>query len=549
MATISGNELVGETLKRIGVDTFFFIMGGPINDALTASLKRGIRGIDVRHEQAAAMSAQAYARVRNKPGVCFGASGPGTINLTTGVANALIDCAPVVAFGGSSPLRDLGTGTFQEIDQVAIMKPVTKWADRVYEAKRIPEMIDIAFRRSISGKPGPVYLDLPSDVLYAEVEEAEVKWPDLTKTLVRSRPQGDPAAIEQAVKLLERSSRPVVLSGSGVLWSDGIEPLRKWLETTGMPIYTTPQGRGVLPEDHQHAFLNARSTAMKEADLYLVVGTRLNYVFGHLQPPRMSGTAKVIRIDIDPAEISASPRVDVGIVGDAGTVMRQLLAAGAGKVDGGRFADWRGRLAQIETEKRPEAEKAMSTDKTPIHPLRLCKEVRDFIDRDAILVVDGQEILNYGRQSIPTFNPRHRLNSGPFGTMGVGMPFGVGAKAAQPDKQVVVLHGDGSFGLNSMELDTAARHNLPVIVVISLNGGWTADPKKEKPGRDLGYTRFDLFAQSLGCHGEQVEKPEDIRPALERAKKAIKNGKPALVNVVTDFTARAVTVRFTKTTT
>jgi len=549
MATISGNELVGEALKRIGVDTFFFIMGGPINDALTASMKRGIRGIDVRHEQAAAMMAQAYARVKNRPGVCLGASGPGTINLTTGVANALIDCCPIVAFGGSSPLKDLGTGTFQEIDQVAVMKPVTKWADRVYEARRIPEMIDIAFRRSIAGKPGPVYLDLPSDVLYEEIDESTVQWPDLARTLVRSRPQGDPAQIEQAVKLLEKSSRPVVLSGSGVLWSDGAEPLRKWVETTGMPIYTTPQGRGVLPEDHPHAFLNARSTAMKEADLYLVVGTRLNYVFAQLQPPRMSGTAKVIRIDIDPGEIGSSPRVDVGIVGDAGTVMRQLLAAGGGRVDAGRFADWRGRLAAIEAEKRPEQEKAMSTDKVPIHPLRLCKEVRDFIDRDAILVVDGQEILNYGRQSIPTFNPRHRINSGTFGTMGVGMPFGVGAKVAQPDKQVVVLHGDGSFGLNCMELDTAARHNIPVIVVISLNGGWTADPKREKPGRELGYTRFDLFAQSLGCHGEHVEKPEDIRPALERAKQAIRNGKPALVNVVTDFAARAVTVRFTKTAT
>jgi len=549
MATISGNELVGETLKRIGVDTMFFIMGGPINDALTAALKRGVRGIDVRHEQAAAMSAHAYARVTNKSGLCLGASGPGTINLTTGIAHALIDCSPVVAFGGSSPVKEYGTGTFQEIDQVAIMRPVTKWAERVYETHRIPEMIDMAFRRSIAGKPGPVYLDLPSDVLYGAVEESEVKWPDLTRTLERNRPQGDPALIEAAVKLLEKSSRPVVLSGSGVLWSDGMEPLRQWVEKTGMPIYTTPQGRGVLPEDHPHAFLNARSAAMKEADLYLVVGTRLNYVFGHLKPPRMSGTAKVVRIDIDPAEISASPRVDVGIVGDVGTVMRQLLAAGSGRVDGGRFADWRGKLASIEAEKRPEAEKAMSTNNTPIHPLRLCKEVRDFIDRDAILVVDGQEILNYGRQSIPTFLPRHRINSGTFGTMGVGMPMGVGAKAAFPDKQVIVLHGDGSFGLNCMELDTATRHKLPIIVVVSLNGGWTADPKKEKPGRDLGYTRFDLFAQSLGCHGEQVEKPEDIRPALERAKNAIKNGKPALVNVVTDFTARAVTVRFTKTAT
>ncbi len=549
MANITGNELVAEALKRIGITDFFFIMGGPINDVLTHSMKRGIRGVDVRHEQAAAMSAHAYARVTNKPGLCMGASGPGTINLTTGLANALIDCSPVVAFGGSSPVSEYGNGAFQEIDQVAVMKPVTKWANRVYETRRIPEYVDLAFRQAISGKPGPVYLDLPSDVINNVIDDALVKWPDLTRTLERHRPQGDPALIEQAIKLIEAARRPVVLSGSGVLWSDAIDEMREWLDKTGMPIYTTPQGRGVLPEDHPHAFLNARSTALKEADLLLIVGTRLNYVFGHIAPPRVSATAKVIRIDIDPTELAANTRVDLGIVGDAKAVMRQLLGAGGSRVSAGSFADWRGKLAAIETAKRPEAEQAMSTDKTPIHPLRLCKEVRDFIDRDAILVVDGQEILNYGRQSIPTFNPRHRINSGTFGIMGVGMPFGVGAKVAHPDKQVVVLHGDGSFGLNAMELDTATRHKLPVIVVISLNGGWTADPKKEKPGRDLGYTRFDLFAQSLGCHGEQVERPEDIGPALQRAKEKIKDGRPALVNVVTDFTARATTVRFTKTVT
>ena len=549
MANISGNELVAETLKRIGIKDFFFIMGGPINDTLTRTLKKGIRGIDVRHEQAAAMSAHAYARVTNTPGLCMGASGPGTVNLTTGLANALIDCSPVVAFGGSSPVSENRTGAFQEIDQVAVMKPVTKWANRVYETRRIPEMIDLAFRQSIAGKPGPVYLDLPSDVINNEVDEALVKWPDLTRTLTRNRPQGDPALIEQALKLIEGARRPVVLSGSGVLWSDAVEELRKWVIDTGMPIYTTPQGRGVLPEDHPHAFLNARSTALKEADLLLIVGTRLNYVFGQIAPPRVSKTAKVIRIDIDPAEIAAGSRVDIGIVGDAKAVLQQLLGAAGMRVNGGAFADWRGNLAAIEAAKRPEAEQAMSTANVPIHPLRLCREIRDFIDRDAILVVDGQEILNYGRQSIPTFIPRHRINSGTFGIMGVGMPFGVGAKAARPDLQVVVLHGDGSFGLNAMELDTAARHHLPVIVVISLNGGWTADPKREKPGRELGYTRFDLFAQSLGCHGEQVEKPDELRPALERAKAAVKNGKPALINVVTDFTARAVTVRFTKTST
>jgi acetolactate synthase-1/2/3 large subunit len=410
-------------------------------------------------------------------------------------------------------------------------------------------MIDLAFRRSIAGKPGPAYLDLPADVLYDKVEESAVRWPDLSRTLQRNKPQGDPVLIEQAVKLLAASQRPVVLSGSGVLWSDGADALRKWVEETGMPIFTTPQGRGVLPEDHPHAFLNARSTALREADLFLVVGTRLNYIFNQLEPPRVSPSAKVVRIDIDPNEISGSQRVDLGIVGDARAVMLQLLAAAARRVDAGMFSNWRKHLAEVEAAKRPEQERAMFTEKLPIHPLRLCKEVRDFIDRDAILVVDGQEILNYGRQSIPTFFPRHRINSGTFGTMGVGLPFGIGAKAAKPAQQVVVLHGDGSFGLNALELDTAARHNIPVIVIISLNGGWTADPKREKPGRELGYTRFDLMAKDLGCHGEYVENPDDIRPALERAKIAIKNGKPALVNVVTDFAARATTVRFTKTTT
>jgi len=192
-------------------------------------------------------------------------------------------------------------------------------------------------------------------------------------------------------------------------------------------------------------------------------------------------------------------------------------------------------------ESRAEAEKAMSTDQQPVHPLRLCKEVRDFLDRDAILVVDGQEILNYGRQSIPTFVPRHRLNSGVFGTMGIGLPFGVGAKVAKPDNQVLVLHGDGSFGLNAMELDTCVRFNIPVVTVVSLNGGWTADPNREKTGRELGYTKFHKMAEALGCHGEYVEDPAQIRPALERAFKA---DAPALVNVLTDWRARATTAAF-----
>jgi thiamine pyrophosphate-dependent acetolactate synthase large subunit-like protein len=208
-----------------------------------------------------------------------------------------------------------------------------------------------------------------------------------------------------------------------------------------------------------------------------------------------------------------------------------------------KFAGWRKTLADGEAAKRTGPGGNYPTD-GDIHPLRLFEEVKNFMKRDAILVVDGQETLNFGRQSMPTFEPGHRLNSGPFGTMGVGLPFAVGAKLAKPDKQVICVHGDGSFGLNAMELDTAVRHKLPILVVISLNGGWTADPKREKPGRDLGYTRYDKMAETLGCYGDYVDKAENIRPALERAQKEVDKGRVAVVNVRTDFRARAGTLAF-----
>ncbi|MCS0503276.1 thiamine pyrophosphate-binding protein [Ancylobacter mangrovi] len=544
---VMGHDLLGQALKQQGVDTFFFIMGAPMSSGEKAAINLGIRGIDVRHEQAAAMMAHAYARVANRPGVCMACSGPGTLNFGTGLATALVDGVPVVALGGSSPIGEYGRGAFQEFDQLAAMRPLVKWADRVYEAHRIPEIVNLAFRQALSGKPGPVYLDFPSDILYAEVDEAKVVWPKIPPDGHRSRPAGDPTLVAQALDLLAGAQRPVVISGSGVLWSDASDRLAEWVAHTGMPLYTTPQGRGVVPEDHPGLFPNARSTALREADVVLVVGTRLNYVFGQGQAPRFARDAKLIRIDIDPGEIASTPQVELGIVGDAHTVLGQLIDGAGERVAAARYGAWIERLSAVEEEKAAKFEAQLATDQVPIHPLRLCKEIRDFLPRDAILAVDGQEILNYGRQSIPTYVARHRLNSGTFGTMGVGLPFGLGAKAAKPDAPVLVLHGDGSFGMNGMELDTAVRHKLPVIVVISLNGGWTADPERIKPGRDLGYTRFHDFAEALDCVGEYVERPEDIRPALERAAAAVAQGRTALVNVVTDHDARAQTVRFTRT--
>ena len=545
MAELTGSEILARALKNEGTKDLFFIMGGPMQLAQTHCAKEEIRMIDVRHEQAAALSAQAYSRLLQKPAVCMAASGPGVINLTTGIANALIDCAPVVAIGGSSAISLFGRQTFQEIDQVAIMKACTKWSDRVVNLKRIPEQVNNAFQKAMSGKPGPVYLDFPADVLYEKVPEEQVDWRLSGRPLLRPRPLGERAQIDALIDALSKAKQPLIVSGSGVIWSQAWPEMQTFVEKAGIPFYTTPQGRGVLPDDHPLSFLTMRSTAFKDADLILVLGTRMNYVIGHASAPRFGANAKIARIDIDADELATAPRrIDIPIHGDCKAVLQQLIDALPKRIEPENYAQWRKKLAEGEAAKRKETGGGMSMNASPIHPLRLCEEVKNFMKRDAILCVDGQEILNFGRQSMPTFAPAHRLNSGPFGMMGVGMPFGVGAKVACPDKQVIVVHGDGSFGLNAMELDTAVRHKIPVLVVISLNGGWTADPKKEKIGRNLGYTRFDKMAEALGCYGEMVEKPEDIGPALVRAQKKVDEGMVALVNVKTDDTARAGTVSF-----
>ena len=548
MATITGSEVLAQALRSQGVDTMFYLMGGPMLETEAACIKLGIRAIDHRHEQAASFAAHAWTRVMRRPGVCMGCSGPGATNLVTGVATAFTDCAPLVAIGGASPRVYQGMEAFQEIDQLSVMKPITKWAERIFDAKRIPDVVATAFRQATTGRPGPVYIDMPGDILGEKVEEESIHYAPAWKPAPRTL--GDPAAVKEAIALLARAERPVIIAGSGVWWSDGAAALQAFVEATGIPFYTKPISRGLIPEDHALSFLNARSKAFTEADVVLAVGTRFDWMIQFGRPPRFAADLKVIHVDINPSQLGHNREVDVPIAGDARAVLEQLRAEAEGKINPRLYAGWTGKLRTLDAEKSSEMDKAMSNDNTPIHPLRLCKEVRDFLRRDAILVVDGQEILNFGRQAIPTYVPGHRLNSGAFGTMGVGLPYGVGAKVAKPDTQVLVLHGDGSFGINAMDIDTAVRHKIPVVVVISNNGGWTADAPwtrpLPKPGRNLGHTRYDKLAQELGAHGEFVEKPHEIRPALERA---YASGKPAVVNVITDHKARAQTVRFSAYTT
>jgi thiamine pyrophosphate-dependent acetolactate synthase large subunit-like protein len=550
MAELTGSEIIAKCLKKEGIDDLFYIMGGPMLLAEATCIKEGIRMIDVRHEQAAAFMCQAYSRLKQVPSACMAASGPGVTNLITGIANALVDCCPVVALGGSSPLSQFGRQVFQEIDQVELMRGCTKHVDRLINLKRIPQQINFGLQKAMSGKPGPVYLDCPGDMLYTKIDENLVDWSFAGRPILDSRPLGDPRQVDALVKALSEAKQPLIVSGSGVIWSRAWAEMQALVEAAGIPFYTTPQGRGVVPDDHPCSFLSMRSTAFRDADLIIVLGTRMNYIIGHASPPRFGPTAKIARIDIDAAEIAAAARyVDIPIVGDCKMVLNQLLDGIKGRVTADSYKGWRQKLAEGEAAKRASAGANKYAEDGDIHPVRMLEEVRNFAKRDAILCVDGQETLNYGRQTMPTFEPGHRLNSGPFGTMGVGLPFGVGAKIAKPDKQVIVVHGDGSLGLNVMELDTAIRHKIPILVVVSLNGGWTGDPKREKPGRDLGYTRYDKICEALGGYGEYITQPEDIRPALERAQAKVDEGMVALVNVRTDYRARFSGVAFSDYTT
>ena len=532
---VDGSYLVARTLKEEGVEHLFFLMGGPNYEIINNSEDFEIKTIDFRHEQAASMAAHGYARVTGKPGVTTAASGPGTLNLLTGQYTAFVDCAPMITLGGAGPISDFGRDGFQEIDQVAIFEPVSKAVMRPTDPARYPEQISAAFRTATSGRPGPVYIDCNEDVLYAKVEEADAAAPP--RAMARARPAGDGDLVKQAVQLLSEASSPMIFAGGGVWWSQAYDELRQFVERTGIPFYTSPMSRGLLPDDHEMSFPAARSSAFRQADVVLVVGTRLNWMltFGN----RIAATSKIIQIDIHGAELGHNRSIDIGIEGDAKAVLQQMIdEADRTGFESKADSKWIETLRQADLDRRERVAPLENSEQQPIHPLRLCKELRDVMDRDAILTVDGNEILHFGRQSMPTYYPGHRLNSGPSGCMGVGLPYAIGAKIAKPDKQVVALHGDGSLGMNIQDFDTAVRYNLPIVIVVSNNEGWTARVEGiRKPGRELGFTRFDKVAEALGGYGELVEDPNDIRPALERAFDA---GVPAIVNVHTDPTARAL---------
>ncbi|MFH1382082.1 MAG: thiamine pyrophosphate-binding protein [Chloroflexota bacterium] len=532
MAKVTGGRLAVKALKKEGVKCVFTLCGGHIDPILQACLDEQVRVIDVRHEQAAAFAAEGWARATGKPGVALATAGPGVTNMITGMWNSFECLAPVILFGGRSPLAEFELGSLQDMDSLSLVQSVTKWRRPGYETKRIPEYVSMACRQAISGRPGPAYLEFPHDILAAEVDEEGVIFPVSYRTT--ARPQGEPGQIKEAVNLLLKAKKPVVIAGSGVWWSRAGAELREFIELVKLPLTLIQMARGAVPEDHPLCFGPTR-VGTKESDVVLLIGTRLNYGLNFGRPGLFSGEGKWIQIDIEPEEIGRNRPIDIGIVGDAKAVLRQMIEEARDRCKGRQEPPWLEECRQYVSSRQKQLEVEMHSDSMPIHPARLCREIRDFIDRDATIVMDGGDATIWGAAVFKSYEPGHWLDNGPTGCLGVGVPFALAAKVARPDKQVLLLQGDGSFGLNGMEFDTMVRHNIPVVCVICNDEAWgmvlhgqLACGENRCVGSRLGFRPYHKMVEALGGYGEVVEKPAEIRPALQRA---FASGLPACINV------------------
>ncbi|RJP18699.1 MAG: thiamine pyrophosphate-binding protein [Candidatus Abyssobacteria bacterium SURF_5] len=533
MAMVSGGILAARMLKAEGVDYIFSLVGGHIYALYDACRDAGIKIVDVRHEEAAAHMAEGFSLVTGKPGVCVVTAGPGFTNMITGVAAAAVANSPIICLAGHSGIREYDTGALQDLNQIDIIKPLTKLSRTVYQTERIPEYMAMAFRHCLAGRPGPVYLEIPLDVFYNQVDESGVEMPERYRT--QTRPAGDPAEIEKALALLQQAKRPLVVAGSGVWWSQAHKELQAFVEKSGIPAFTRNNGRGAISDKHPLCFGVSALAGLFKADVALIIGTQLNNTLAYGKfPPEL----KVIQVDIEPSVIGHNRAIDVGIIGDAKNVLRQLTDG----IEQRSYDVWVETLRQAKAKRAERNRPFMESDKIPIHPLRLCRELTNFIDEDTIVCIDGGDISVFGSMVLPACTPAQHLANGAssFGCLGVGLPYGLAAKLARPEKKVLVLCGDGSFGFNAMEFDTALRHNLPIVCVIGNDGCWGMMRHGAEAvvgadrivGCDLPLRKYHKVVEALGGHGELVERPSDIRPAIERA---FASGKPACVNVLTDI--------------
>jgi acetolactate synthase I/II/III large subunit len=532
---LHGGQLVAKALKMAGVECIFTLSGGHIMPIYAGCIEEGIKIIDVRHEQATTHAADAWARVNpGKIGVAAVTAGPGVTDCVTGVANAWRANSPMLCIGGQGPFLNRGKGSLQEMDPVGLMKPITKWADACYQTERLPEYIEIAIRNAVSGIPGPSFLEIPMDVLMDVVDEKNVKWPTSIRTTPpRIAPEKD--ACREALDAIKSAKKPLLMAGTSVKWSMAQEALNAFLDKTNIPAYANGMGRGTIPRTSKHFFNMTRRQALEEADVVILCGVLLDFrmKFGETIP----AGAKIIQLEMDNTLIGQNRHTDIPLVGNLATTfetMMDIMDEDSIAID---FSAREKELREAEDAIAEGKKGKAASDAVPIEAERFCAEVAAFVAEydDMIVIGDGGDIVAGAAKVVPIPPNGGWMDPGPLGTLGVGMPFALAAKAAHPNKPVLIIYGDGSFGLNGFEYDTAVRFNLPIVGIIGNDAAWGQMMRPQKAffndlvATQLGYTRYDKIVEAMGGHGEFVEKPEDIRPALERA---FKSGKPALINVI-----------------
>ena len=520
-----GGRIVARTLKSRGVENLFTLSGGHLFSIYDGCKAEGIGIIDVRHEQTAAFAAEGVAKATRGVGVAALTAGPGVTNGISAIAGAQANGSPICVLGGRAPEMRWGSGSLQEIDHLPFVSPLVKSADTAKDPSAIGPLTASALDLAVAPPTGPTFIDYPMDIVFSE-GEVEIPAPAVI--------DAEPAAgVEEAAALLAGAERPVIMAGSGLYWGRGEGEIRALAEALGIPVFLNGLGRGCLPADHDLAFSRARSTALGGADVALVIGVPLDFRLGF--GGAFGEETKLVRLDVSPNQLTRNRTPDVDLVGDVRATLAALREAAG---EGTRSRPWVEQLTDVERERREGERAELEDERSPLHPVRVYKELGEVLDRDAIVIGDGGDFVSYAGRFIDTYEPGCWMDPGPFGCLGAGPGQAIGAKVSRPDRQVCLLLGDGAFGFAGMEFDTMARHGLGVVGVMGNNGIWGLEhhPMQFLYGYSVAAelqpeTRYDQLVETLGCEGVLVREPGELRPALERA---FESGVPTLVNVLTD---------------
>lgn len=540
MAEINGATIIARALKQQGVQYMFGVVGIPVIPVAIAAQREGIQYFGFRNEQAASYAAGAVGYLTGRPGVCLAVSGPGMIHGIAGLANAWSNCWPMLLLGGANDSYQNGQGAFQEAPQIESARPYVKYAARPDSVARIPFYIEQAVRQTIYGRPGAAYLDLPGDIITGEVDEAEVHFPPMCPDAPRTlAPQ---ESIDSAIAALKSAERPLVIVGKGAAYSRAEQEVREFIEATQLPFLATPMGKGVVPDDHPLSIAPARSTALQNADLVLLMGARLNWILHFGQPPRFNEKVRVIQMDISAEEIGTNVPTEVALVGDAKAITGQLNAALAQNPwQYPAESTWRTMLQKKIDENSATVAEMSADDSVPMGYYRVLSEIRDLLPRDAIISSEGASTMDIGRTMLPNFEARHRLDAGTFGTMGVGLGFAIAAAAVHPEKKVVAVEGDSAFGFSGMEVEVAMRYRLPITFIILNNNGIGGGPSELDPTKGplppsayVPNARYEMVMEAFGGKGYYVTQPDELGPVL---KEALADPLPNVVNIM--ISARA----------